>query len=246
MDIDGGMKSDIYDSMAEGVAGAACVICFMTQAYQDSANCKLELKFAQQSGVPIIPVMMQPDFTAKGWLGILTAGAIWTPMYEPASVAPGIDKLVDQIKLVCPTSTTSSSSFEGGQPFAMASGDFTFDEMREELERLRGTTGSGAAEPELFVLPANVPPAPPGLFVTERMEAVSDAVLSGTSPTQVGFCGMGGIGKTTVSSWIAHQPAVRKSFKIMLWVTLGQTPDIDRSVALRCVALRMFKWLLAQ
>ena len=56
MDIDGGMKSDIYDSMAEGVAGAACIICFMTQAYQDSANCKLELKFAQQSGVPIIPV----------------------------------------------------------------------------------------------------------------------------------------------------------------------------------------------
>ena len=58
MDIDGGMKADMYDSMAEGVAGAACVICFMTQAYQDSANCKLELKFAQQSGVPIIPVMI--------------------------------------------------------------------------------------------------------------------------------------------------------------------------------------------
>ena len=58
----------------------------MTQAYQDSANCKLELKFAQQSGVPIIPVMMQADFVAKGWLAILTAGAIWTPMYDNASV----------------------------------------------------------------------------------------------------------------------------------------------------------------
>jgi hypothetical protein len=56
MDIDGGMKSDIYDSMAEGVQGAACVVCFMTKAYQSSGNCKLELKFAQQSGVPIIPV----------------------------------------------------------------------------------------------------------------------------------------------------------------------------------------------
>ena len=32
MDIDGGMKSDIYDSMAEGVQGAACVVCFMTPA----------------------------------------------------------------------------------------------------------------------------------------------------------------------------------------------------------------------
>ena len=65
MDIDGGMKSDIYDSMAEGVQGAACIICFMTQAYQDSANCKLELKFAQQSGVPIIPVMIQRERLAR-------------------------------------------------------------------------------------------------------------------------------------------------------------------------------------
>lgn len=45
MDVDGGMKSDIYDSMAEGVSNAACVVCFMSQAYQDSANCALELKF---------------------------------------------------------------------------------------------------------------------------------------------------------------------------------------------------------
>ena len=74
MDIDGGMQSDIYDSMAEGVQGAACVVCFMTPAYQDSANCKLELKFAQQSGVPVLPVMMAADYTPSGWLGIITAG----------------------------------------------------------------------------------------------------------------------------------------------------------------------------
>ena len=72
MDIDGGMKSDIYDSMAEGLQGAACLLCFMSQAYQDSANCKLELKFAQQSGVPIIPVMMQANFTAKGTCTVAT------------------------------------------------------------------------------------------------------------------------------------------------------------------------------
>lgn len=41
------MKADIYDSMAEGVSNAACLVVFMTQAYQDSANCALELKFAK-------------------------------------------------------------------------------------------------------------------------------------------------------------------------------------------------------
>ena len=83
MDISGGMQSDIFESMAEGVRNAACVVCFMTKKYQDSENCALvrchshgtrpflrsarltgvvlwsqELKFAKQSGVPIVPVMM--------------------------------------------------------------------------------------------------------------------------------------------------------------------------------------------
>ena len=77
------MKADIFDSMAEGVTNAACLVCFMTQAYQDSANCALELKFARQSGVPIVPVMMEaPDssgrrWKAGGWLGVITAGSLW-------------------------------------------------------------------------------------------------------------------------------------------------------------------------
>ena len=97
LDIDGGMQSDIYDSMARGVSNAACVVCFMTQKYQDSANCALELKvglghlcvvlvrcitmrartranhelslqFAKQTGVPIVAVMMEaPDSTGRPW-----------------------------------------------------------------------------------------------------------------------------------------------------------------------------------
>ena len=55
----GGMKADIFDSMAEGVTNAACLVCFMTQAYQDSANCALELKFAKQSGIPIVRLPLQ-------------------------------------------------------------------------------------------------------------------------------------------------------------------------------------------
>ena len=38
MDIDGGMKRDIFDSMAEGVQGATCIVPFMTQKYQISGK----------------------------------------------------------------------------------------------------------------------------------------------------------------------------------------------------------------
>jgi hypothetical protein len=84
--------------MAEGIKGAACVICFMTQAYEDSANCKKELEFSQQFGVPTIPVLMQSHFTPQKWLGILTADSICTPMHDSASVVDGVVKLIAQVK----------------------------------------------------------------------------------------------------------------------------------------------------
>ena len=205
MDIDGGMKSDIYDSMAEGVSGAACVICFMTQAYQDSANCKLELKFAQQSGVPIIPVMMQPNFTAKKWLGILTAGSIWTPMYESASVLDGVAKVIAQAQQVIPgmlPAPDSDADPKLASTFDVAAWGsdelFTLAEMRDELERLRvasapanvggsGDAGGGGGVGSLLcTLPAMVPALPCGLFVTAEMQRVLDAVVSDTSTPQIG------------------------------------------------------------
>ena len=42
---------------AEGVSNASAVVCFMSEQYQSSENCQLELKFAKQSGVGIIPVV---------------------------------------------------------------------------------------------------------------------------------------------------------------------------------------------
>ena len=253
MDIDGGMKSDIYDSMAEGVQGAACVVCFMTQAYQDSANCKLELKFAQQSGVPIIPAMMERAYSAKGWLGILTAGSIWIEMFEKAAVAEGVDKVIGQMQQYFPemrhtAAPSSDASSASGPASIVAWGNamFSLAEMRDELERLRneagfankafGGAGAGAgsisneSDSHLCPLPALVPVLPPGLFVTSAMEGVLAAVLSvsdAASSKQVGFCGMGGIGKTTVSTWVVRNEAVRAQFGMVAWISLGQTPVLS-------------------
>ena len=43
--------------MAEGVPNAACLVCFMTQAYQDPATPSLELTSAPQSAAPLPPVL---------------------------------------------------------------------------------------------------------------------------------------------------------------------------------------------
>ena len=43
MDVDGGMQRDIFESMAEGVEGAACIVAFLSQSYQDSDNVSSQL-----------------------------------------------------------------------------------------------------------------------------------------------------------------------------------------------------------
>jgi hypothetical protein len=43
MDTQGGMSTDVYDSMAEGVSNACAVVAFMSQKYQESPNCMLEV-----------------------------------------------------------------------------------------------------------------------------------------------------------------------------------------------------------
>eukprot|EP01045_Picozoa_sp_COSAG04_P047641 COSAG04_NODE_17886_length_456_cov_1.689076_2_plen_70_part_01 len=69
----GGMAGDIYGSMAEGVSGAFVVVAFMSQQYQESENCRLELQFAKQSGVPILPAMVEGGgWRPSGWLALLT------------------------------------------------------------------------------------------------------------------------------------------------------------------------------
>eukprot|EP01052_Picozoa_sp_SAG31_P065240 SAG31_NODE_24067_length_490_cov_0.659847_1_plen_93_part_10 len=64
-------------------------------------QCQLELKFAKQRGVPILPVMMQSEhasgWVASGWLGIITAGALWTSLGDH-NFAENIESLVGQIQ----------------------------------------------------------------------------------------------------------------------------------------------------
>jgi hypothetical protein len=225
MDVDGGMKADIYDSMAEGVSNAA---------YQDSANCALELKFAKQSGVPIVPVMMEaPDasgrsWQASGWLGVLTAGSLWTPLYDAASFADNIPHLLRQIELAV-----------NPDHMAAAEGGFSVSDTREELERLRkdeqpamamrGEGGGGFAQRSggMCVLPAQVPGLPDGLRIIPEMRQLLSSLMT-SDKGRVGFCGMGGIGKTTISAWIVRQESVRRQFEVIAWVALGQEPNLEK------------------
>ena len=50
--------------------------------------------------------------------------------------------------------------------------------------------------------------------------------------SKVGALGMGGIGKTVTGSWLARDEDIRRHFETIVWVTLGQTPDLARMQSL--------------
>ena len=188
-------------------------------SYREACISALELKFAQQTGVPLVPVMVQSNYSASGWLGILTAGALWTPLFDPAAFEEGVELLVRQIHKAVGDSAHEEE--EEQQPFSI-------EDVKGELERMRAADsvpasghGASAASAAGARLPAVVPGLPLGLRVTTEMKQLLSYLVN-SDATRVGFCGMGGIGKTVVSSWIVRQPTVRKAFDKIAWVALGQ------------------------
>eukprot|EP01049_Picozoa_sp_SAG25_P003136 SAG25_NODE_176_length_12787_cov_14.980060_1_plen_81_part_10 len=63
--------------------------------------CWVQAKFAKQSGIETIPVVMQGGgWTPSGWLGLLLAGMLWTPLHEEASFESNVRLLHGQIEHV--------------------------------------------------------------------------------------------------------------------------------------------------
>jgi len=97
MDVHGGVKGNVNDSMAEGVDGAAAICCFMTSDYFGSRNCKKELNYADAQAKAIVPLMCEKGFKATGWLGIITAGLLWIDFREGTKFKNSLESLAKEI-----------------------------------------------------------------------------------------------------------------------------------------------------
>ena len=240
MDISGGMGQDIYESMAEGVSNASAVVCFMSQKYQESDNCKLEAKYAKQCGVEMIPVMVEGDgWRPSGWLGVIMAGALWTRLSDDESqFEENVRQLHDQIQKVVGFGAVLPEGLDATDESAA-----TTNEAKEELERLRDElvskeTSQGSVTPVIAdpsqpaAIPAGVPKLPPKFHSTEQIHEITRLVLSTSASDmampRVGFWGMGGIGKTVSGAAIVRDADVRQHFHAIIWLPLGQTPVISK------------------
>lgn len=76
MDVWGGMQGNINEAMATAVENSTMMISFLTEKYQKSINCNLELQYAKQCGLPIIFIKVEPDLELKDWIQELVNNSI--------------------------------------------------------------------------------------------------------------------------------------------------------------------------
>ena len=183
-------------------------------------------------------------------LGIITAGTLWTPLWDPSSYAENMPNLLRQIELAVTQDDEDETEYAGDE--------FTTSDARQELERLRNDEQPATANADrsgMCALPAQVPDLPEGVRITTEMKQLLSVLLT-SSNDRIGFCGMGGIGKTTVAtcalsvciackmaqhckrpthnspsclcmlSGLTRQEATRKQFEYILWAPLGQDPNL--------------------
>ncbi|CAF4636178.1 unnamed protein product, partial [Rotaria magnacalcarata] len=101
-DSNGDTKTDMYDSLAEGVENAAAVCCFLTSDYEQSLNCQSELQYAQKRQKPIIPCMLTSATTWKpsDWLEEITRGLVFVDFHDvpESNIDNKVMELIDQIE----------------------------------------------------------------------------------------------------------------------------------------------------
>ena len=107
--------------------------------------------------------------------------------------------------------------------------------LRAELDRLRqATEAKPVAEAFTYdqdapaLVPVGVPQLPNDFQRTDATDRLLQNLLHSSTPTKVGFWGMGGIGKTVTGAAIARDADVRNHFDQIIWLPLGQTPVTEK------------------
>jgi hypothetical protein len=178
---------------------------------------------------PIVPVKMQDKWAPAEWLGVVTAGLLWTPMYEQSTRQQNLTGLVEQIKAAVPTTValdtrapgSAASSASAVQPSTESTEVLALrtelDSLRQDLQlqMAKAVTdqrlAAGGAEETLAPIPAEVPTLSLGCRPTEDMERLKVLLISATSDDnkmavtsekqKIGALGMGGIGKTVTATY---------------------------------------------
>ncbi|XP_078360963.1 uncharacterized protein LOC144645308 [Oculina patagonica] len=91
------MGGSTLDAMAKAVEDAAVVLVCVSQRYKESPNCQSEAVYAHERRKDIVPLMMQRNYKADGWLGIIVGGKYWIGFESKHVVDSAVRKLIKEL-----------------------------------------------------------------------------------------------------------------------------------------------------
>jgi TIR domain len=111
MDLDD-MRACTIECMAAAIDGCCCVIVSLCDAYRTSLNCRHELYYAFQKRVGIVPVLVEPNYRASGWLGFVLGAALWYDISDGTgeALATHLPKILKEIDAYVPAPAVPSPS----------------------------------------------------------------------------------------------------------------------------------------
>ena len=91
------MGGSTLEAMAKAVENAAVILVCVSERYKESPNCRSEAEYAYQLKKDIIPLKMQRNYTADGWLGMLAGTKLWIDFQCKKYIDSGVGKLIKEL-----------------------------------------------------------------------------------------------------------------------------------------------------
>ena len=91
------MGGSTLEAMAKAVENAAVILVCVSERYKESPNCRSEAEYAYQLKKDIIPLKMQRNYTADGWLGMLVGPKLWIDFHCKRDIDSGVGKLIKEL-----------------------------------------------------------------------------------------------------------------------------------------------------
>lgn len=91
------MTGSTLDSMAAAVENAAAIVVCFSEAYKESLNCRQEAEYAFRQEKTIIPVRVEKDYQADGWLGILLGTKLYVDCPTEQNLDEAMPNLIRQL-----------------------------------------------------------------------------------------------------------------------------------------------------
>ncbi|XP_070553260.1 uncharacterized protein [Ptychodera flava] len=91
------MGGNILEAMADAVELADVVLICVSEKYKNSNSCRSEAEYTYKLKKPFIPIQVQKDYSADGWLGVLVRNNLYFDFSSDEQLEINFHKLVCEI-----------------------------------------------------------------------------------------------------------------------------------------------------